>query len=650
MKTQFFNTLKHFSFLLTMCISVSAMYAQETAMKRASEKYDNLEYIDAIDVYLRVANRGYESEELFQKLGNAYYFNANYIEAEKWYAKLFELNSTQENLNYYLRYSQSLRSNGKNELAEQFYDSFINKKSSTSVSNFMTSKDYLGIIALNSNRYELESASFNSQLSEYGGRMYDDKLLFSTNRRANSYTKNIDKWTNNYFFDIWYVKYNEDGSLNEPKRMKNGVNSKYHDASPLITSDKQFVYITRTNTTPKIDLEEKKRSNLKIYRAKINSDGVFSDYEDLSINGDTYSTANPSLSKDGKTLYYASNKPGGYGQTDIYKVAINKDGILGVPQNLGPAINTDGRESFPFITESNELYFASDGHLGLGGLDVFYVDLNQKILQMVNVGAPINSKADDFAFYLESNGKGLLSSNRSGGSGKDDIYMISETKSIKEYVRAKVSGVVVDKDTKKPLAGVTILIKDKKGNILQEVISKEDGSYDLLLNKFYDNYIVADKEDYARDDVFVQADPKLDSKTIDFNLKTTKILTNDDENIALPLNIQSIYFEFNKSEILKKSEVELMKVVEFMRLKKHIKISIGSHTDSRGNDSYNMRLSKQRAEATKAFIVSKGIDAGRLISKGYGESQIINKCKNGVKCNEKEHQRNRRSDFNILKI
>jgi outer membrane protein OmpA-like peptidoglycan-associated protein/tetratricopeptide (TPR) repeat protein len=649
MKNQIFFTLKRIFILSLILFSVTIGYSQKSAIKKASNKYSNLEYIDAIDVYLRVAKRGFESEELFQKLANSYYFNANYIEAEKWYAKLFKLNSLQEDPIYYLRYSQSLKANGNDELSKEMYNHFIKKRGISENTVFTTSQDYLNIIAVNSNRYHLEPASFNSELSEYGGRLFEDKLLFSTTRRAKSYSKTIDKWSNDYFFDIWYAQLNKDGSLKEAKRMRNGMNSKYHDASPEISKDKRFVYITRTNTTPKIKIERKQRSNLKIYRATINSDGIFSNYEDLSINGDTYSTANPTLSYDGKTLYYASNQPGGFGQTDIYKVAINEDGSLGLPENLGPAINTKGRESFPFITANNELYFASDGHLGLGGLDVFYVDLNQNVLQMVNVGAPINNQADDFAFYLDNGNKGVFSSNREGGSGNDDIYIIEEKTPIKEYIRAQVTGTVIDKNTKLPLANAVVILKDKKGNMHQQVITSDDGTYNMFFNKFYDNYMVANKTDYTSDDDFIKADPKIESKIINFELETTIIPIKEDEDIALPLNIKPIYFEFDKYKITKASEVDLMKVVEFMKLQPKVKIAIESHTDSRGKDAYNMVLSQKRATATLNYLISKGVAKDRLTAKGYGESQIVNKCKNGVTCSKEEHLLNRRSVFKIKK-
>jgi outer membrane protein OmpA-like peptidoglycan-associated protein/tetratricopeptide (TPR) repeat protein len=643
-----FKNISFFIIFVLTCIGFSS--AQNSKVKRAGEKFKNLEYIDAIDVYLRVANSGYESEELFRNLADSYYFNANYEEAEQWYKRLFEFNGEQEENISYLRYAQTLRANGKDNIAKNIYDKFLKSNFGNNVIDFKTSEDYLDIILSNSGRYKVKSAPFNTKYSDYGLMHFDKSYLFTTSRTNNSFSKRKDNWTGDNFTDIWEGEIVNDTVYELPKRLGiKKINTKFHDASPYFTNDRSYLYLTRNNVTPKIKLTKKDKVTLKIYRAELKEDKVV-DLVDLSINSDTYSTANPVLNHDGSIMFYTSNQPGGYGESDIYKVAINPDGTLGVPENLGPAINTKGRETFPYVTKDNKLYFSSDGHFGLGGLDVFYVDLNQKVLQMVNVGSPVNSSFDDFAFTIDQSSKrGTFSSNRPSGLGNDDIYLFSEIIPIEEDVRATSSGVIYDKKDDKPIKNVKITLKDTKGNILDSVVTDENGNYQITFNKYYDNYVIVEKENYQSEDDYIKANTVEDKQKVDFYLTKNVIEVTDGSNLNLPLNIQPIYFEFDSFKIVKESEVELMKIVEFMKLNESVKVRVASHTDSRGSDVYNMELSQKRADATVAYIVSKGIDSFRLESIGFGESKLRNNCIDGKQCSDALHEENRRSEFSIKK-
>ncbi|TGV04477.1 OmpA family protein [Flavivirga rizhaonensis] len=644
------NTLKFKQVLvLFMVFQYSFAQPKNAKLVRADKKYNEHEYINATDIYLSVIKSGYESEEVFQKLGNTYYFNANYEEAQKWYEALMQLNATPEDPIYLLRYSQTLKSLGKNKESEAIYNTFLKRLEDEDL-KFSTAKSYLEIIQENSNRYKIAPASINTEASEYGGTVINNKFVYATAQRSGGFSKTIDNWTGKHFLDFWEANFNEDGTLGKGRKMKNGLNSRFHESSVVYTKDGNTVYFTRSSNTSKTEKGKSQNKNLKIYRATKQDDGDWGNIEDLSINGDTYSTAHPALSPDENILYYTSNQPGGLGETDIYMVTINSNGSFNKPKNMGSAVNTKGRESFPFISKDYELYFSSDGHYGLGGYDVFYIDLKQKVPQMINVGTPINSTVDDFAFFINNETKkGGFSSNRLSGQGSDDIYMFDELKSIKEATRAILTGTVEDEDTQELIANATVILKDDQGNIIDEVFTNTKGDYSLEYNRYYSHIVEANKESYVGNNEFIKAN--IEAKKVVRNLKLKRNITpiKNNTDVTDAIDLQPIYFDFNKETIKEASKIELMKVVAFMKQNPNVKIKVGSHTDSRGNDAYNLILSERRAAATTKFIIKQGIAKNRITGEGYGENQLKNNCGNGVKCSKEEHLLNRRSEFIIIK-
>lgn len=476
--------------------------------------------------------------------------------------------------------------------------------------------------------------------------MQENMLYFSSTRNLNKRT-GIDVWSDEPFLDIYSVSYSENEDIyGKPMTIKGDVNTKFHESSPVITKDGQTLYFTRTNSTPKIKMGKNEKVLLKIYRATKVGD-KWTNVEDLSINGDTYSNAHPVLSPDENTLYFTSNMPSSIGQTDIYSVSINEDGTFRKPKNLGPKVNTKGRESFPFITDDYELYFSSDGHFGLGGYDVFYLDLKVSGRQLLNVGMPVNGATDDFAFSIDNDTKkGFFSSNR---EKVDNIYRFVETKLIKELLEAEITGVITDKVTGLPIGNATLSIISDDGAIEYDVITKEDGSFSTTLNKFKSHTITIKKEDYDTTDTYVARGEDLYKVNIELVQNVFEIGGDTMSDLAKMLNTSQIYFDLDKSRIIQESEIELEKIIAVMQQYPSLKIDVRSHTDSRANDAYNMNLSNKRAKATINYLISKGIDKNRLTGKGYGETQLINKCKNGVKCTESMHQANRRSEFVIVK-
>lgn len=637
-------------FFLILCFSgITHLHAQEKKLEKANKSYQKLAYIDAQKVYLTVAEQGFESEELFTKLGNSYYFNAQYNEAVKWYERLFDLNEEPEQAILSLRYSQALNATGDNDKAAYYYNEY-RTRTGTNL-DVKTVIDYQKLIQQNSGRYELQALSgiYDENKISFGHTKLGNKLVYASTQTTKTFLNKRSAWDGLSFLSLYEVELDQQNKvIGKPKKLKKKLNSKFHESSPIYTKDGKTMYFTRSNITYKTKNKDKK---LKIYRT-VKEKGKWNKPIELSFNDDTYSSAHPALSPDGKKLYFSSDRPGGYGESDLYVAVINDDGSIGIPQNLGATINTVAKETFPFISASNELYFSSDGHFGLGGLDVFYVNLNQNSIDyLLNVGAPINSYADDFALGIDQSTKrGFISSNRSSKEGEfvyDNIYSFLELQPINDPYLANLKGYVTDKHTGLPLANSVITLSDLQGQIYNQLSTDQNGYYEVSINKFETYYVKAEKEDYDTDQKISKAN--LETQQIDFELQPNKVAITSGTDLAKVLNIPVIHFDFDKSNIRQDAKVELEKVLMALKTYDQLRLNIRSHTDSRGNDAYNKALSERRAKSTLDYLVSKGVDINRLESEGLGEAELLNKCDNGVPCSASEHQKNRRSEFIILK-
>ncbi|WP_309597326.1 flagellar motor protein MotB [Flavobacterium davisii] len=432
-------------------LSLHGGYAQAKKIIRAGNHYNGLAYVDAIDTYLKVAQKGYKSKELFQRLGDSYYYNAKFVDANKWYTELFTLGETVDP-EYYYRYSQTLKSLEDYKKSDAYMNQFYQLTSKDTRANiFNNQKDYKNTIAKNSGRFEIKPVSINGSSSDYGTAFYGDKVLFASTRDTIGVFKTKAKWTGKSFTNLYVADKNEIGDdLLKATRFSKAINSKYHEDSPVFTKDLKTVYFTRNNFNEgKVGRDDKKIINLKIYRASLNSKGEWVNVVELPFNSDQYSVAHPALSPDEKTLYFASNMPGTYGESDLFKVAILGENSYGTPVNLGNTINTESRETFPFITDKGVLYYATDGQQGLGGLDIYATQLDDKgmVSNLINIGSPVNGPMDDFAFIIDEKGKGFFSSNRVGGKGLDDIYSFIEKSPLNLEIQHELSGVVTNSET-----------------------------------------------------------------------------------------------------------------------------------------------------------------------------------------------------------
>ena len=624
--------------------------AQKAALNKAEKDYNQYAYIDAISIYEKVAENGYKDEKMFQRLGNAYYFNAELTKAVKWYDALFSLNSQQEP-EYFYRYAQALKSTGNYEKADKMLSAFNEKvNADTRGILFHNNKNYLEQIKLNSGRFDISDAGINSSQSDYGSTIVNNKLVFASARDTGKVSKKTFRWTNRSFTNLYAAELKIDGTLEKPIRFQKKINSKFNESTPVFTKDGKTMYFTRNNfLNGKKGKDEERITLLKLYKATF-IDDKWTNITELPFNSDQFSVAHPTLSPDEKKLYFASDMPGSFGQSDLYSVVINQDGTFGKPENLGAGINTEGRETFPFISAENELYFASDGRPGLGGLDIFVSKINNDsgFSQVQNIGEPVNTKFDDFAFIIDSNNRrGFFSSNKEGGIGNDDIYKFTETRKLN--CEKQLTGTITDSQTNEILSSAKVILFDNKFQQIAEVLSGTDGTYnfDVKCNETYN--VRAVKKEYETNEAKIIIHPTDKSELNISLLKNIKEI-GVGTDLAKTLEIPIVYFDLDKSFIRTDAAFELEKVLAVLKQYPSMKIDVRSHTDSRQTQKYNMTLSNKRAKATIDWLVKKGISAKRISGKGYGESQLINKCSDNVNCTEEEHQLNRRSEFVIISM
>ncbi len=654
--------LKKYSIcILIILICIDFGYGQEKRLEKANENFNRFAYVDARKIYLQVAESGYESLDLFKKLGDSYYFNAQLEDAVSWYEKLTTNYPNQVDPEYLFRYSQTLKSSKRYEEADRVMEQF-NKiyEKDKRAEYFVSTRDYLKFIEMQSGRYEIEAMNVNSQFSDHAPSFnHQGQLVFASARnKASSMIKTIHEWDEMPFLDIYEADLSESSKeSSDSKRLKGKINTRFHESSTSFSKDGKTVYFTRNNfTKKKLGANEEGTILLKLYKASLEGD-KWTNVEELPFNSNNYSVAHPALSADGKKLYFASDMPGSKGLSDLFVVDVYEDGTFGTPKNLGDKINTEGRETFPYVSDLGRLYFASDGHVGLGGLDVFVAIPNERgeLSIPYNIGKPVNSPEDDFSFVLNEDTKiGYFASNRLGGKGSDDIYRFKQIKDLVTECNQYVSGVVTDANTREIIVNAEVLLMDAENNELKRILTDASGQYrfDIECDRSY--ALRAYKEKYTATEVILSSNNVFE---FEHNL-TMQLGTGGLENVSLKpgddlsklLKLETIYFDLNESFIRKDAEIELQKIIAALKEYPGLKIEVRSHTDSRANDSYNLKLSEKRAQSTVKYIIEKGgIDASRVTGRGYGEIELINRCNNNSKCSEEEHQRNRRSEFILVK-
>lgn len=628
----------------------SNAFAQKVQVKKADKQYEKFAYVDAIATYEKVMKKGYKTPEMLQKVADSYYFNSQFIEAGMWYAELFNLQPEATNPEYYYRYAQCLKSKEDYATADEYLEKFYTTKGDDFRAElYKSSENYMEDIQRNSGRFAIQSATaLNSEYSDYGTTVYNGKVIFASTRKSSVFTSTTQKWNNQPFSILYASTISSTGNLEEPESFSSKLDSKFNEATPVFTKDGKTIYFTRNNYLKKKGKSSDGSINLKIYKATL-IDGKWDNIIALPFNSDQYNVAHPALSPDEKTLYFVSDMPGSIGGADIWKVSISKNGTFGKPENLGTGINTEGKETFPFISTENELYFASDGHPGLGGLDIFVSKITDKgFSEPENIGKPINSSMDDFGFYIDANRNGFFSSNREEGQGFDDIYQFTEYKKL--VCEQLLTGIITDIDTGETLEGIIVELYDANNQRIAETTTDSQGKYlfdtPIACDMIY--RVRASQENYSTDEGTVKIPKKTGESELDLSVKRTKQVLAPGTDLRFVLGIPDIYFDLNKSNIRPDAEIELQKILDVMTEYPDLIVDIRSHTDCRASHAYNEKLSDSRAKASRQWLVDKGIAPNRLTAKGYGETRLVNHCADGVKCSEEEHQQNRRSEFIVI--
>ncbi len=631
--------------LLVICVT-SISFAQKNRIEKANKEFDKYSYIDAREIYLKVVEDGYASAQVFQKLGDTYYFNSEYGQAAEWYQRSINEFTSETDAIYYYRAAQALKSLEQYEESDKLMAAYEKVGGDNIIiRNFNEDPNYLKSIAFQAKGYVVEKVSINTDSSDFGPSFYLDKLVFAKAAKANEGEK-VYEWNQLPFLDLYVADMDAEGKLSNVSPLDGEINTRYHESSSVFTKDGKTVYFTRNNFTDgKKGRDKQKTIRLKLYKAIKSGENYWTNVEELPFNSDDYSVAHPALSVDEKRLYFASDRPGTLGMSDLWFVDILEDGTYGTPVNLGPTVNTEARESFPFISEENNLYFSSDGRSGLGGLDIYVTKIENggTSSTITNLGEPANSNQDDFGFIIKEGQRiGYLSSNRDGdqGSLSDDIYRVQEKCEI------NIAGAITNKVTGVAVPGAIVTLLDSNNSALETVTAKEDGSYSFkTVVECETTYLIrANSEGCEFNEEIVETPNATGTIEVPVLLECDPCPPDD---LGCRLSLQPIYFDFDRYNIRPDAAIELAKILAAMREYPELIIHIESHTDSRGNDAYNEALSEKRAQSTLNWLVDNGIDKKRLTAKGYGEYQLQNECSNGVECTEEAHQLNRRSMFLI---
>ena len=651
---------KNIQITIVLLFSFFSLLGQSKATALADTYFENLSYIRAAREYKKLADKK-KTAYVLKRLGDSYYLNAQMKEASKVYAQLFHSYVPQDT-EYLFKYAQTLRAIGSFKESMVWMKKFHElKKEDSRGKRFINNAAVLSELRNNKPEYRVQNLyAINTEYSDFGVTEYRNTILFSSPSTRNKIIDRIDKRNEKSFLDIFQVNKDEISSKRGKKPFSKEINEIYHESSVSFSPDYKTMYFTRNNyNNGSFNVDQKGYNNLKIYKAEF-IENEWKNIEELPFCSDEYSVGHPSVSKDGKLLYFTSNMPGGLGKTDLYFVRIDHNGMYSIPQNLGPTINTEGREMFPYISEDNTLYFSSDGHFGIGSLDVFASkSKGNKFKKPTNLKHPINSTLDDFAFSINPiTKKGYLSSNREGGLGDDDIYTVEQIFDEKSDTVCSqlIKGIVKESKFKKHLPYAKLSLKDTFGKTIKETAADSLGMFSIKLPCNQKFAITASKDYYSPDTEYFETS---DEVSVELNLEFSLEIIDDfvyNTQDELVIKINSIYFDYNKWDIRPDAAKELDHIVEVMNKYPNLKVESTSHTDSRGRAAYNELLSQRRAESTVDYIIYNGIDSYRIKGKGYGESKLTNKCidndmhTNTVNCKEVQHQANRRTAFVILNV
>ncbi|QSE98267.1 OmpA family protein [Fulvivirga lutea] len=639
---------------LTQLIVVSLLLitASCSVYKKANKEFSLGRYQNTIDTYNKVLAKNPDDPEANFFVAESYRKSNRFFESAPYYEKAM-LNGM-ENDSIRLHYAFALKSRGEYEKARAELDKYLksvdNEEFQARASEEFDNLNYLDELRQKENFFRVKNLSaVNTSAAEYSPIYNDGKLYFTSSRGNNK----IYLATGTPFTNIYVAETNgarvDSTSIKSISDLINTNN--VNEGSLTFSPDGKTIVFARGNSG-----KRKGTADVNLFMSILRN-GQWTEPRMLNINNPGYWDSSPAFSRDGRTLYFASNRPGGYGGVDLYSARRNARGRFYKVINMGPELNTTGNDMFPYVSDDGHLYFSSDGHPGFGGLDLFVARRTNGVTTVENLGVPINSNADDFGMFLYKADRGFFTSNRDGGEGDDDIYtFLNEDPNLK-IVNYYLEGVTMTHDSNDSLqilTGVDVRLLDYSGNELDEATTGDDGKF-LFRVYEHEHYNLVAKKTGGKQQYLITRQPfttvgksadrdTLTSLVTEVKFDTLLVLEKLEKNKVFVL--ENIYYDLDRYEIRDDAAAELDKLVTILKDNPEIKIELSSHTDDRQTEQYNLRLSERRAQSAVDYIASQGVDKSRMVARGYGESKLI--IQNAT--TEEEHQVNRRTEFKILEV
>lgn len=616
--------------------------------------------------------------ELNFKIAESYRLSNRWVESIPFYEKAFETGFVNNDASFY--YAYALKANEEYDKAKVSFQKYIDSKSTNKVLNERALRELntlLLISDIKTKKSDLEFKNFsaiNTENIEFSGIVKDGYFIYSASRKDKTYSNGLP------FLGIYKSKVSDDFSSVGPAESfsKNILDPDRNEGTPTFSPDGKIMIFARGNSGKRKDISP----DVDLYMSRFVPNDGWTEPKLVSASDSSAWDGSPAFSRDGKTIYFSSNRAGGSGGLDIYRVNMDASGRFGNPANMGKAINTAGDEMFPFVSVDGRLFFASDGHPGLGKLDIFMAIRTGGKTSVENLGLPYNSSMDDFGYSLDDAGNIFFTSNRAGGKGNDDIYyFLAPPKPVNEVVKVddpndpnnpnntnsndpnnpsaksqKIANYYLEgivKGDKQILDSALVKIFKLDGGVetdFAEVFTTKGKFGPIKMEEDEDYVILVEKVAYLTKregfSMFGRSIPypllkkAVTDTTFQTEINLEKLF------VGKTFRLENIYYDLDKFDIRADAAVELDKLVQVLKDNPLIKIELGSHTDTRGSDLYNNRLSQRRAESVINYLAIKGISKERLTAKGYGETElIIQEAKN-----EEEHQINRRTEFKVLEI
>lgn len=628
-----------FLIILVYVGALSGLQAQHGKQQRADVLFTNFSFVKAADIYKELIEAQYNEKYAHRRLADCYLMLRDPEKAVKHYRQVIDQQKVANEV--YYNYAVALRYLGDYEGSEKWAKHY--KKQGGDAKLVRALKKDQSTYLPNEPIFRLKESNFNTPNSDFGAFKHGDLVYFVSSKERDGVSQKTYSWNEQPFLDMFTINLATNDSI--PTAVAGEINSRYHEGPMTISRDGKTMYFSRNNYYHKTKTKDKEGVNhLQIYKAEY-LNGQWTNIQDLPFNNDNYSVSHPALSPDGKTLYFASDMPGGFGKSDLYSVSIHDNGSYGEVENLGPIINTEGEELFPFVNAEGNLFFSSDGHPGHGLLDVFGTLKNDKgvLVEVTNLKSPINSNRDDFSFFMAEDGlSGYIASNRKDKIGNDDIY------EFETILPLLLKGIVTDSINGNPIANAKLVLTKQDGTPIADLTTDVNGYYQHSIQR----------EQYYN---LAASHPKYQDKLTLFNSmdipsKQTELVVNIQlvpvMDLKVLADLNTIYFDFDRYNIRPDAAKELHKIIDLLTNQyPNMTIKVESHTDSRGSKSYNDRLSIDRANSTYEYLISNGLTKERVIAHdGYGEHRLTNGCSDGVHCEEPDHQLNRRTDFTVIKM